>query len=107
MSSLIDELWMYRVNDDGTVKYLFIVFDVSEKSIMAALKPFLDKRKSYLYHPKERMVAEHPDKVFRFGIVYAIKGIEEPGYCYRCSSKGVMHKTALICPRCRSCIGGF
>lgn len=107
MAKIQDEQWLYRINDDASIKYLGLIKSVNEHDVMLALKPFLDKKKSYMYYSDQQMVAEYPDNVFRFGIVFCIKGIEEAGYCYRCGSRGTLIKTALVCPRCRSVIGGF
>lgn len=102
-----DESWLYRANNDSTVKYLCLVPYASESIVMGAIKPFIDKRKTYLYHADQAMVAEYPDNIFRFGVTNCIKGIEELGYCYRCGFEGELRKTALMCPRCLTVIGGF
>lgn len=102
-----DETWVYRFNDDGTIRYISTIPYASEAHVRKAIEPFIDKKKTYVYDYKENRVAEYPDKVYRFGTVYAIYGVQEPGQCYRCKFSGKWKKTALICPRCLTVIGGF
>lgn len=107
LTTIKDERWLFRYNDDGTINYLCLITDeLSEKSIMAAAKRYLDPKRMYQYDTYMQVIREYPS-IYRFGVCSAIKGIEEIGVCYRCRTHGQLRRTALVCPMCLSVIGGF
>lgn len=46
-------------------------------------------------------------KVFELRLVYKQKGQTITDTCKKCKVKGVFIRTALVCPSCRSTLGGF
>ena len=103
----LGQYWVYKHGDGVDLKYLFGIDDLDESEIMQRCQPYFTSGKSYLFDSSVAKIVEYPDAVYRFGVTYASPDFYEPGFCWRCSSKGIMMRGNLVCPRCKYHIGGI